>query len=131
MRARRPANIITIGTILAGATCAVAQQKAPWSMPPDDFGGAVFVNAKTWIGPDDYPASALRKNEQGFVVISFDIAVDGHVGNCTVARSSGYAELDSLPCRLLVRRARFEPARNAQGTPVATKGSKSVPFSLP
>ena len=43
---------------------------------------------------------------------------NGRAGGCTVVRSSGHAALDATTCRLIEKRFRFEPARDAQGRPV-------------
>jgi len=67
------------------------------------------------ISPDDYPAAALRNEEQGIVAVRLDIGADGLVKGCTVTASSGSAALDSTTCALLRQRARFAPARDRKG----------------
>ena len=49
----------------------------------------------------------------------FTVGIDGRVSGCTVTRSSGYALLDTTTCRLIEKRFRYHPARDAQGQPVA------------
>jgi protein TonB len=41
-----------------------------------------------------YPQSSLRNNEQGRVVLSYLIGLDGSVLDGKIARSSGYPDLD-------------------------------------
>jgi protein TonB len=48
----------------------------------------------------------------------FEVGVDGRVSDCRVVRSSGNAELDATTCRLIERRFRYAPARDAQGRAV-------------
>jgi protein TonB len=55
------------------------------------------------------------------VVVQFTIEPSGSVSNCTPARPSGNAEMDALTCRIVVQRARFAPARDAQGRAVASQ----------
>jgi TonB family protein len=70
------------------------------------------------IRPSDYPPSAVRANAGGIVYLSFVVSPDGRVRECTVQRSSGRRDLDRTTCRLIQRRFRYEPARDAQGNPV-------------
>ena len=71
------------------------------------------------ISSDDYPPSALRNEEQGTVRVRLSIDTSGRVTNCSVTQSSGSSQLDSTTCRLLQRRARFTPARDNRGQPIA------------
>jgi TonB family protein len=73
----------------------------------------------SWISDWDYPASALRRNEQGSVVVRLRIEPDGRVSECVPVSSSGSDALDRQTCVLYSRRARFEPAMSADGEPVA------------
>jgi TonB family protein len=100
----------------------------PWAMPKDDFGGAVPLNRSDWLTADDYPANAALWHQRGYVTVSFAIRADGRASDCKVLRPSGYPLLDEIPCRLLMKRARFSPAKDGNGAPVATRGSTSVAF---
>lgn len=71
------------------------------------------------IGPDDYPRAALAARAQGTVFIRFTVAPHGRVSDCAVTRSSGNRALDEATCRLIRRRFRYRPARDAAGRPVA------------
>ncbi|HEU0097136.1 MAG TPA: TonB family protein [Allosphingosinicella sp.] len=68
---------------------------------------------------DDYPAAALRNEEQGTTQFRLAVGKDGRVGACTVTSSSGSSSLDSATCRLMMRRAVFDPARDRRGRPRA------------
>ncbi|QQV76471.1 energy transducer TonB [Sphingomonas aliaeris] len=119
--------------VLSGvsSTGLIAQTRATYEMPKSDFGGAVPKNPGKWLTFEDYPTAAIRNNEQGFVVVNFDITANGKVSRCEVTRSSGHTTLDDVPCRLLQRRARFDPATDASGVAVATRGTASFPFRIP
>jgi protein TonB len=84
-----------------------------------------------WITTDDYPPSALRGEEQGVVAIALRIAADGRIDSCTVTASSGHPTLDQATCRLYQRRARFTPARDDAGAPVAGTFNDRVRWQLP
>jgi len=64
---------------------------------------------------DDYPAAALRGDEQGFVAYRLEIGPDGRVSDCAIRRSSGSASLDAATCRIVTTRSRFNPARDSEG----------------
>jgi protein TonB len=42
------------------------------------------------------------------------------VSGCEIIRSSGHKSLDDATCSILQRRARFTPARAADGQPIAS-----------
>ena len=50
----------------------------------------------------------------------------GRVTDCSILRSSGFAVLDAASCNIMRRRARFDPSRDASGTPVAGFIAQSV-----
>jgi protein TonB len=72
------------------------------------------------IGGSDYPDGAYRARRGGTVHLRFTVAPTGRVSDCIVTRSSGSRELDNVTCSLIVRRFRYRPARNAEGTPIAS-----------
>ncbi|MGQ0590978.1 MAG: TonB family protein, partial [Sphingosinicella sp.] len=75
------------------------------------------ANLASYVSNSDYPAAALRNEEQGTTGFRLTIGPDGRVTNCTVTSSSGSSSLDSTTCRLMRARARFTPARNNLGEP--------------
>jgi len=89
------------------------------------------ANLASYLSSGDYPAAALRNNEQGQVVFALDIGPDGRVAGCRITQSSGSAALDSTTCRIMRSRARFTPARDARGAAVADRSSASVTWRLP
>jgi protein TonB len=70
------------------------------------------------IGGSDYPEGPYRSRIGGIVHLRFTVAPTGRVSDCTVTRSSGSRELDAVTCRLILRRFRYRPARNAEGYPI-------------
>ena len=73
------------------------------------------INARTWATPNDYPTNALRKSQGGIVSFRLTIADDGKPILCEIIEATGYKEIDLSSCALLLRRSRFEPARDAAG----------------
>jgi protein TonB len=56
-----------------------------------------------------YPAAAQSRNEQGVVLLSFSLDRDGHVLAHSIARSSGYADLDSEVMAMIMRAEPLPP----------------------
>lgn len=83
------------------------------------------INQMQWISSDDYPSAALRREAEGLVRVRLDIGVVGLPSDCSIVDSSGDADLDATACSLLLRRARFHPALDAEGS--AITGSVIVP----
>jgi len=84
-----------------------------------------------WVTTDDYPASALRAGLEGRTGFRLALGADGRATDCTVTVSSGSDELDRTACRLLQRRARFSPALDGDGHPIAADYTGSVVWRAP
>lgn len=77
----------------------------------------------TLFSTDDYPADAIRKEEQGTVSAALTIDRDGHVSRCDVTQHAT-PSLDSRTCQVIMERARYTPARDARNRP--TEGTDTV-----
>ena len=115
---------------LSAPTPSLAQPTSPWPAVRE-FGGATPLRMGSWVSFSDYPSDALGRNEQGNVIVKFDIDVTGRARNCFLDTSSGSPRLDTVPCKLIEARARFKPATSPDGTPTPTKGRYSVAFWTP
>lgn len=85
----------------------------------------------SWASPDDYPSASLRNEEQGTTSFRVEIGTDGKVTSCAVTKSSGFPALDETTCKLVTRRARFKPAKDTSGNPVADSYSNRVRWQIP
>ena len=63
----------------------------------------------------DYRRARPPEGAAGTVRVSFRVRSDGRVDRCSVVRSSGFAVFDEATCRLIERRFRYRPARDAGG----------------
>lgn len=88
-------------------------------------------NPGYWITPEDYPAPDLRKEAEGVTGVRLDVNTDGIVSNCTVTQSSGSETLDAATCTLIQERARFTPARDRTGQPIADNYTTRVKWQIP
>ncbi len=82
-------------------------------------GGTVLRLLRGDITDRDYPRAAVEAGAQGTVFARWVVGVDGRVSSCTVTRSSGNRDLDETTCRLVKKRFRYAPSRDAQGKPYA------------
>jgi TonB family protein len=114
--------------IRAAADAASTQ---PAALPRGPTAAKARGDEATWIGTDDYPPSAIRRQEEGTVAVSWTIGIDGRISNCHVTKSSGSPTLDAAGCAALVKRARYYPARDAQGRAVPTTKSRRISWRLP
>lgn len=89
------------------------------------------ANLATLFSNDDYPQSAIRNEEQGTTRVRLAVGPDGRVTDCTVTGSSGSSALDSTTCSILRRRARFTPAKDQAGNPIADNFAQSIRWVLP
>jgi len=80
---------------------------------------------------DDYPAAALRNEEQGTTAVSLTIGTNGRVSGCSVTSSSGSRSLDDTTCRILKSRARFTPAKDQAGSPISDNSTARIRWQLP
>ena len=84
-----------------------------------------------WLGPNDYPTHLLLKGAQGLVHFRLMIGPDGQPTDCVIQRSTRPEGFDQAVCRALMRKARFTPALDAQGKPVASYWLNTVRFEIP
>ena len=73
------------------------------------------ANLASYVSDADYPASAIRSEEQGTTRFRLTVGPDGRVKDCTVTSSSGSSALDAATCRIMRNRARFTAARDTSG----------------
>lgn len=58
------------------------------------------------------------------------VSPEGRVTGCSIQSSSGSATLDHATCAIMTPRARFKPARDAQGKPVADEVVQRIVWRL-
>ncbi len=68
-----------------------------------------------WYNFQDYPQKAFDREWQGTTTMAVLIDPAGRVADCSVVKSSGYAELDKQTCWVAMRRVKFSPAIDPNG----------------
>lgn len=81
------------------------------------------------ISDEDYPPSSIRNEESGTAVARFTIGPDGRVAECSASGAS--AALDAETCKLIMRRFRFKPAKDASGNAISETKTQRVTWRLP
>jgi protein TonB len=99
--------------------------------PPVSRPQRARANLNSYFSTDDYPAAALRGNDQGTTGFSLTIGPNGRVTACNVTASSGSSALDQATCRILRSRARYTPARGPDGNPTSGTDAGRVTWRLP
>jgi len=67
---------------------------------------------------EDYPYEAYSTGKGGTVGVLFWIEATGRITTCEVIESSAAPVLEKATCDVLIKRARYSPARDAAGRPV-------------
>ncbi|MGH6782499.1 MAG: energy transducer TonB, partial [Sphingomonadaceae bacterium] len=78
--------------------------------------------------PPSYPVESRRKKEQGIVILTLLLGLDGAVSEIVVQKSSGFARLDEAALRA-VRRWRWSPTMRG-GQPMLVRGVVEIPFII-
>jgi protein TonB len=100
---------------------------APPPVSPKVEPARARAHLASYVSDQDYPASAVRNEEQGTTRFRLQVNSEGRVDQCTVIVSSGSAALDAATCQIMKKRAKFAPARNSYGqatTDIVTAGIK-------
>lgn len=111
-------------------------------LPPVDMGSgltsaikpvaaAPLGNPGNWVTSEDYRPSWINRELTGTARFELSISASGRVSACRITRSSGHGVLDEATCKLITRRARFNPASDAAGQPVAGSYTSSIRWYLP
>lgn len=88
-------------------------------------------NPGSWITTRDYRSSWIRREMTGSASFSLQISSSGRVTGCTITRSTGYSALDQATCRLVTKRAKFNPARDDTGAVTSGTYNNTVTWRLP
>ena len=112
----------------------------PQSIPPGAIkatglltGPRERIPAQRYLSPggDDYPAAAIGSHVEGPVRFTLTIDPSGRVVGCSIVHSSGSAVLDAATCNIMRRRARFTPAMDTNGNPVAGTITQDIIWKAP
>lgn len=89
------------------------------------------ANLASYVSDADYPAAAIRAEDQGTTRFRLTVSPSGRVTDCAVTSSSGSPALDAATCRLMKQRARFTPARDSSGNATGDTVTNAIRWVLP
>lgn len=78
---------------------------------------------------DQYPRQALNRGEQAIFRLRAIVEVDGSVSDCFIEESTRVERLESPACKEM-RKAQFEPARSADGSPMRSYYATSITYAI-
>lgn len=118
-----PTPIPVVAAAVPGPPAPPAPPAPPSIVQAGDL-GTQMVSGK----PPRYPVESRRRHEQGTVVLTIILALDGRVETVAISQSSGSARLDHA-ARDAVKGWRWKPTIRG-GQPVRVKGVVEIPFIL-
>jgi len=115
---------LILASVSIGLTGSAASASTPTPAVPTGSPGE-------WVTAGDYPAPAMAFGMTG--VTGFRLTIDpaGQPGRCEITQSSGFDVLDQAACNLIMQRARFTPATDANGHPAEGSYANRVLWVLP
>lgn len=121
-----PSPVLT--PVIAAPTPIAASAPAAISAPPSTVQSSDLSTRMLSGKPPRYPIESRRKHEQGTVLLSLTLGLDGKVSVINIAKSSGFARLDDA-ARDAVRGWRWAPTVR-DGQAVMVRGLVEIPFML-
>ena len=84
----------------------------------------------TWITPSDYPSLMQAFGQGGTLQVRLTVNERGKATFCHIESSTVPQMFDDAVCLNLIRRAEFEPAKDAAGDPAASYWRNKVRFEI-
>lgn len=64
----------------------------------------------------EYPSKSLKKGNEGTVYVVIDVSATGKPEDCSVARTSGFYDLDKATCIFAIKNLKYAPGKDYYGT---------------
>ncbi|MEA3002351.1 MAG: periplasmic protein TonB [Sphingomonadales bacterium] len=112
-------RVVAASALIAAPAASI--EAAPDQVPPAAPAagaapsGQAPVLIRGGIGDSDYPSELGAAGVGGAVGVRYTIGLDGRVTNCRIVEASPEPELNEFTCRLIVKRYRYRPAKDASG----------------
>lgn len=110
---------------LAALSACEATKLKLWGVAEDEAGRVAAkakpINTSTWFAHVKSPRSVADLAYTGPSVLLMSVTADGKVSKCLPIGTSGSTALDTYSCSAFQANARFQPAADRDGKPVASK----------
>lgn len=121
--------------LTAARTC-LDQLVTRWGLDPAEQRSILVPpapanNPGNWAVSNDYPRQPLFKGQQAIVHFRVIVSVDGNPESCAVQSATQPAAFGETSCTLVMKRAKFRPARNEAGQPVRSFYINSIRWYVP
>lgn len=83
-----------------------------------------------WMSSNDYPAGMLIQGKRAIVHFRLNVDAEGKPSACHIQQSTRPEAFDTAVCKAIMRNARFEPALDAAGAPIASYWINTVIFHM-
>jgi hypothetical protein len=83
-----------------------------------------------WMSSNDYPTKMLSAGQPAIVDYRLSVDVEGNPVSCFIQLTTRPKEFDNAVCGSLMKRARFKPALDEEGKPLASYYINTVRFVL-
>lgn len=87
-------------------------------------------NPGEWVTSRDYPSEMWMMGKRAIVQFRLNIDATGKPSACNIQQSTRPKAFDDAVCKALMRNAKFEPALDADGSPIASYWLNSVTFHM-
>jgi TonB family protein len=87
-------------------------------------------NPGDWVKSRDYPSEMVMLGKRAIVHFRLNVDVEGKPTACHIQQSTRPKAFDDAVCKAIMRNAKFEPALDAEGKPIASYWLNSVVFHI-
>lgn len=87
-------------------------------------------NPGKWVRSNDYPPAMIQQGKRAIVHFRLNVDTAGRPTKCHIQKSTRPQAFDDAVCKAILRNAKFDPALDAEGSPVASYWRNTVIFQM-